>query len=241
MGGAGRCLSPSWFGQGQILLVTVQGGWYTDRMYRLASRKRVLGFTGLVVALLMGGVSWAAIGNGVFQGFVHHIAQQITRDKVDFVVAESCTSWFYQQLRKPSTVRPDVQRLSFSVAEEDPESNACASRYPGINEARQAFAQSQSTLSLSLTFYQLALVADRDDDERYDASELRDMLASLNVALLQGDHPFQFLAKLTGKFDDVRETVEFTILTDSMQALYSKGYRFTNADQAAMGRVTGVS
>ena len=226
----------------QILLVTVQGGWYTDRMDGRGSRKRVLGFTGgLAVALFMGGVSWAAIGNGVFEGFVHHIAQQITRDKVDFVVAESCTTWFYEQLRKSPGVRPDVKRLSFSVAEKDPESNACASRYPGINEARQAFAHTQSTLSLSLTFYQLALVADRDDDERYDASELRDMSTSLNVALLQGDHPFQLLAKLTGKFDDVRETVEFTILTDSMQALYSKGYRFTNADQAAMGRVTGAS
>ena len=211
-------------------------------MYRRGQRKGAFGFVGsLVVALLLGGVSWAAIGNSVFQGFLHHIAQQITKDKVDFAVAESCTSWFYQQLRKPPTVRPDVQRLSFSVAEEGPDSHACASRYLGINEARQAFAQSQSTLSLSLTFYQLALVADRDDDERYDARELSDMLASLNVALLRGDHPLQLLAKLNGKFDNVRETVEFTVLTDSMQALYSKGYRFTSADQAAMGRVTGAS
>lgn len=204
------------------------------------SRKRSLGFTGFVVALFIGGVSWAAIGNGVFEGFVHHIAQQITRDKVDFAVAESCTSWFYERLRKSPGVRPDVKRLSF-VVEASPDSHSCASRYPGINEAREAFAHTQSTLSLSLTFYQLALVADRDDDERYDAGELRDMLASLNVALLHGDHPIQLLAKLKGKFDDVRKAVEFTILTDSMQALYSKGYRFTTADQAAMGRVTGTS
>ena len=189
-----------------------------------------------MVALLAGGLCRAAVGNDVFQGFLHHIAQQITRDKVDFAVAESCTSWFYEQLKKP--VRPDVKQLSF-VTEED-RSHACAGRYPGINEARQAFAHSQSTLSLSLTFYQLALVADRDDDERYDASELRDILASLNVATLPGDH-LQLLAKLTGKFDDVREAIEFTTLTDSMQALYSKGYRFTDADQAAMGRVTGES
>ncbi|MXX10898.1 MAG: hypothetical protein F4142_00130 [Nitrospira sp. SB0675_bin_23] len=206
-------------------------------MYRLGSRKRALGFTGgLVVALLTGGMSWAAIGNGVFQGFLHHIARQIDRDKVDFAVAESCTSWFYEQLKKP--VRPDVKRLSF-VTEED-RSDACAGRYPGINEARQAFAHSQSTLSLSLTFYQLALVADRDDDEHYDAGELRDIMASLNVAPLPGDD-LQLLAKLKRKFDDVREAVEFTILTDSMQVLYNKGYRFTDADQAAMGRVTGES
>ena len=196
---------------------------------------------GLVVAFLTGGLSGAAIGNNVFEGFVHHIAQQITRDKFDFAMAESCTSWFYEQLKQSPGVRPDVKRLSSSVAGADPDSHACAGRYPGINEARQAFAETQSTLSLSLTFYQLALVADRNDDERYDAGELRDILASLNVALLEGDLPVQLLAKLKGKFDDVRETVEFTILTDSMQALYSKGYRFTDADQAAMGRVTGAS
>ena len=202
------------------------------------SWKRALGVPGaLVVALfIMGSMSWAAVGNGVFQGFLHHIARQIDRDKVDFAVAESCTSWFYEQLRKP--VRPDVQQLSFVT--EEGRSHACAGRYPGINEARQDFAHSQSTLSLSLTFYQLALVADRDDDERYDAGELRDILASLNVVPLPGDH-LQLLAKLKGKFDDVREAVEFTTLTDSMQALYSKGYRFTGADQAAMGRVTGES
>ena len=84
-------------------------------------------------------------------------------------------------------------------------------------------------------------MADRDDDERYDAGELQDILASLNVLPLQGDFPDQLLARLTGKFDDVREAIEFTTLTDSMQALYSKGYRFTPADQAAMGRVTGES
>ncbi|MDE0146685.1 MAG: hypothetical protein OXI53_08495 [Nitrospira sp.] len=200
------------------------------------SWKRVLRFTALTVAFCMGGLSWAATGNGVFQGFLHHIALQIDRDKVDFAVAESCTSWFYEQLKQPG--RPDVQQLSF-VTEED-RSHACAGRYPGINEARQAFAHSQSTLSLSLTFYQLALVADRDDDEHYDAGELQDILASLNVAPLPGDH-LQLLAMLTGKFDDVREAIEFTVLTDSMQALYSKGYRFTDADQAAMSRVTGES
>ena len=228
-------------GEREISLATTQGGWYTASMCRRGQRQGTFGFTGLVVVLVMGGVSGAAIGNGVFEGFVRHIAQQITRDKVDFAVAESCTSWFYEQLRKSPGVRPGLKRLSSSAAEADPDSHACAARYPGINEARQAFAHSQSTLSLSLTFYQLALVADRDDDERYDAGELRDMLGSLNVALLQGDHPLQLLDKLKGKFDDVREAIEFTILTDSMQALYSKGYRFTNADQAAMGRVTGES
>ena len=215
---------------------------YCLLMWRVRQRKKAFGFIGsLVVVLVMGGVSWAVTGTGVFQGFIHHIAQQITRDKVDFAVAESCTSWFYEQLRKSPAGSPGVQRLSSSVADEKPDSNACAGRYPGIDEARAAFAQSQSVLSLSLTFYQLALVADRDDDERYDAGELRDILESLNMVLLHDDRPLQLLTKLNGKFDDVRESRAFTMLTDSMQVLYSKGYRFTDVDQAAMDRVTGAS
>lgn len=225
----------------EIPLATVPGRCYTALMDRSGLWKRALGFMGgLLMAFVAGGPSVAAIGHDVFEGFVRHIARQIDRDKVDFAVAESCTSWFYEQLKQAPGVRPDVQRLSFSVEDDLPDSHACASRYPGINEARQAFAHSQSTLSLSLTFYQLALVADRDDDEHYDESELRDILTSLNVAPLHGEHPVQRLAKLKDTFDDARETVEFTTLTDGMQALYSKGYRFTNADQAAMDRVTGA-
>ena len=201
---------------------------------------------GMVAALLTVGVSRAADGavfvaegNDVFQGFVGHIAQQVDRDKADFVAAESCTAWFYEQLRKPPSGRVDVYHLSFT--DEAHGSHACASQYPGINEARAAFAKSQSTLSLSLTFYQLALVADRDDDERYDAVELRDILDSLNLSRLEREYPLQSLARLNGAFDNVRMAEEFTVLTDSMATLYRKGYRFTNMDQAAMGRVTGAS
>ncbi len=201
---------------------------------------------GTVAALLLVGVSRAAdgaafvaTGNDVFHGFVQHIARQVTKDKVAFVAAESCTAWFYQQLRKPPSGRADVYRLSFT--DEAPGSHACASQYADINEARAAFAKSQSTLSLSLTFYQLALVADRDDDERYDAVELRDILDSLNLSLLEREYSMQSLARLNGAFDDVRKAEEFTVLTDSMAMLYRKGYRFTNMDQAAMGRVTGAS
>ena len=192
---------------------------------------------GLGMVLVAGGLSYAATGHDVFQGFARHIAQQVTRDKAEFVAAESCAAWFYQQMRKPPRGRVDVYRLSFT--DEAPDSHACAGQYPGINEARAAFAKSQSTLSLSLTFYQLALVADRDDDERYDTVELRDILDSLNVSLFEGDHALRLLARLNGAFDDVREAAAFTVLTNGMETLYRKGYRFTNMDQAAMGRVTG--
>ncbi len=223
-----------------IPLATRKRGCYTDGMWLTEKQTRLSGIMGgMGVALLAGGVSWAAVGNGVFQGFIQHIAQQVTRDKADFVAAESCTTWFYQQLQKPPTGRADVQHIA--LTDDSSDSDACSSRYPGINEARAAFAQSQSSLSFSLTFYQLALVADRDDDERYDAIELKDILDSLNVSLFEGAAPLRLLAGLNGKFDDVRETVEFTVLTESIQTLYHKGYRLTNADQAAMGRMTGAS
>ena len=45
-------------------------------------------------------------GENVFEGFTHHIAQQITKDKINFAEAESCTMWFYKQLRKSPGVLP---------------------------------------------------------------------------------------------------------------------------------------
>lgn len=218
-------------------LAVHQGGCYTTPMY--LGERRSVGLVGclVVVVLWPAAGSRAAMGNGVFQGFTEHITRQIARDKMDFAEAESCTSWFYQQLKKSLPERPEARRLSF--ADDGSDQHSCATRYPGINEARAAFAQSQSFLSLSLTFYQLALVADRDDNEQYDAVELQDILDSLQVA---ADEPaVQPLAMLNGTFDDVRQAVEFTVVIAGMQALYNKGYRLSPADQAAMGRVSGAS
>lgn len=223
-------------GEEQFRLAVRQGGWYTTAMCP-AEILRV-GLVGcLVVTIWPAEGSGAAMGRGVFRGFTEHITRQIVKDKVDFAEAESCTSWFYQQLKKSLTDRPEVQRLS--LANDDPDRHPCAKRYPGIDEARAAFAQSQSFLSLSLTFYQFALVADRNDNERYDAIELRDVLDSLRVVPVENGLPLETLAKLNGKFDDVRQAAEFTALTQGMQVLYDKGYRLTHEDQSAMRRVTG--
>lgn len=223
-------------GEEQFRLAVPQGGWYTTAM-RPAERL-IVGLVGcLVVTIWLAEGSGAAMGRGVFQGFTEHITRQIAKDKVDFAEAESCTFWFYRELKKALTDRSEVQRLS--LANEDPDRHFCAKRYPGIDEARAAFAQSQSFLSLSLTFYQFALVADRDDDKRYDAVELSDILDSLHVVPVEGGLPLDVLARLNGKFDDVRHAAEFTALTQGMQVLYDKGYRLTREDQSAMGRVTG--
>ena len=181
----------------------------------------------------------AAMTAGVFGGFTNHISEQIMKDKVDFIVSENCAAWHYKQL-KQKRIPPDVEKISFRPIAKDPESNPCPSEYgEGINGARSAFAQSQSSLSLSLTFYQFALVGDRNDNGEYDATELRDVLESMGVSFSEHEQAFQYLAKLNGKFDAVRQTIEFSVLTDGLQALYAKGYRLTPADQDALNQVTG--
>ena len=184
----------------------------------------------------------AAVTAGVFGGFTTHISEQIMKDKVEFALAEHCTTWHYEQLRKKHRTHPEAGRLSFRLIDRDPEQNPCPTDYPdGINGARAAFAQTQSSLSLSLTFYQFALVGDRDDNGEYDATELQDVLESIGVSYLEHDRAFQHLAKLNGKFDAVRQTVEFSVLTDGMQALFDKGYRLTAADQDALNKVYGTA
>ena len=198
-------------------------------------------FFGLVTFLLPGyGTSiLAAMTAGVFGEFTNHISEQIMKDKVDFAVSENCTAWHYKQL-KQKRIPPDVEKISFRPIARDSESNPCPAEYgEGINGARAAFAQSQSSLSLSLTFYQFALVGDRNDNGEYDATELRDVLESMGVSFLEHEQAFQYLAKLNGKFDAVRQTKEFSVLTDGLQALYAKGYRLTPVDQDALNQVTG--
>ncbi len=65
------------------------------------------------------------------------------------------------------------------------------------------------------------------------------MFESVGVGYLEHDGSLQHLSKLNGMFDTVRETVEFSVLTDGMQALFTKGYRLTLADQDALNKVTG--
>jgi len=183
----------------------------------------------------------AAMTAGVFGGFTNHISEQIQKDKVEFAAAETCTVWYYKKLKKKPIVRPEVEHISFHPIDQDSEKSPCPMEYPdGINGARAVFAQTQSFLSLSLTFYQFALVGDRNDDGEYDTVELQDVSESLGMSFVKQEEAFQYLARLNGKFDAVRETVEFSVLTDGMQTLFTKGYRLTAADQDALNKVTGA-
>ena len=217
------------------------GECYTEIVQKSRFNIKGVRFFVLVASVLFGyGTSiLAAMAAGVFGGFTNHISEQIMKDKVDFSISEKCVAWHYKQL-KQKRLPPDVEKISFRSIIEDPERNPCPPEYgEGINGARAAFAKSQSFLSLSLTFYQFALVGDRNDDGEYDATELQDVLESMDVIFLEHEQDFQYLAKLNGKFDAVRQTIEFSVLTDGLQTLYTKGYRLTSADQDALNKVTG--
>jgi len=217
-------------------------GWYTKRMLKGFLRTRCLPIfiVGSVVAWCGGAALFAAVTAGVFGGFTHHISEQIMKDKVEFAEAEICTVWHCEQLKKKKHTRPEVQHLSFQPISGDSEQNPCLTDYPdGIIRARSAFAHTQSSLSFSLTFYQFALVGDRNDDGEYDATELQDVFESVGVSYMEHEGAVQHLSKLNGMFDTVRVTTEFSLLTDGIQALFTKGYRLTPNDQDALNKVTG--
>ena len=103
-------------------------------------------------------------GTDVFRWFTTHISQQILQDKKDFYVAQTCTFFFYKKPKKHET--PQVQNISYDVMFQSTENFDCPARYPkGLDEAREAFSRTQQALSLSLTFFEFALVGDKNDDE----------------------------------------------------------------------------
>lgn len=179
-----------------------------------------------------------ALESGIFRAFTDHISNQVTKDVYEFSEAQKCTEWFYKKLRKPPYVKPEVEKTTLrSIGDQDEKDHPCATLFPnGIEGARERFSYTQSTLSLSLTFYQFALLGDKNDDEEYDARELADVLESVGeVYRVNEPH----LPRLTERFDAVRKAFQFEVLTDGMKQLFEKGYRLTEFDQGQMNRLTG--
>jgi len=177
----------------------------------------------------------------VFQGFTGHIERQIKQDKQYFVDAQTCTEWFYKQQKKPN--QPKAEGIVFSdrppaihPAVQTPD---CPARYPGgLNAAREDFSSTQSALSLSLTFYQFALVGDRNDDERYSAAELQDVLASFGLSYDRSGPASAHVTALTSTFDGLHKTGGLERLMTSMGSLYDKGYRLTPHDRTTLDQIT---
>ena len=169
----------------------------------------------------------------VFRDFTDHIERQIKQDKQYFVDAEFCIQWFYKQQKKPG--QPKAEGISLPALH----TSDCPARYPGgLNAAREDFSSTQSALSLSLTFYQFALVGDRNDDKRYNAAELQDMLESFGLSYDRSRPASAHVTALTSTFDGLHKTGGLERLMTSMGTLFDKGYRLTPRDRSALDQVS---
>jgi hypothetical protein len=177
---------------------------------------------------LSGTVPVAAQSVNVFAAFTGHIERQIQRDKQSFHDAQICTEWFYKQQKKSG--QPKAEGIAFVD---------CPARYPGgLKAAREDFSSTQSALSLSLTFYQFALVGDRNDDGHYNAAELRDVLESFELTYDRNRPDSIHVIVLTGTFDSIRKAGGMERLMTSMGTLYDKGYRLTQRDRNTLDKIT---
>ncbi len=182
----------------------------------------------------------------VFRAFTAHIERQVKVDKRVFAEASECTQWFYKQEHPKESPPPAVQGVRWEPgapnAAARPRRAAldCDARYPGgLVAAREDFSRAQSTLSLSLTFYEFALVGDRDDDERYSDLELRHIMESFGLTFNPGLPSALQVSMLNTHFDTVHKDGELEILMNGMGKLFDQGYRFTFHDKEALNRIMG--
>ncbi len=173
----------------------------------------------------------------IFQLFTQHIGRQIHKDKQAFAQANICVSWFYQAEKTPP---PTVQGIGWSPTPSSQSDMDCLRRYPGgMDDARNDLARTQAILSVSLTFYEFALVADRDDDTIYSPSELQDLFHSLSLSDYSGEPTPQQVSALTERFDSWRHKRNMDALMQGMSDLYERGYRVTPSDRIELDRVMG--
>ncbi|WP_447599762.1 hypothetical protein [Nitrospira sp. Nam80] len=178
----------------------------------------------------------------VFLQFTQHIRRQTDSDKREFAHASQCMNWFYRRERnKPAP--PAVQGVSWAVPDRVRAGTVqsqqdCDARYPGgLDAVRQDFQRTQTSLSLSLTFYEFALVADGDDNGAYSAHELQDILRALELPAQSAQGVFGHIKALTGSFDSMHRGRSLEKLMAGMTKLYDQGYRFTAADKANLDRL----
>lgn len=176
--------------------------------------------------------------DGLFNHFTRHIQEHIASDKIAFAKASGCTNWFYQQeKRKPAPLNIHPIRLDLIL--QPPSREDCLRLYPGgLDAVRQDFHRTQSSLSVSLTSYEFALVVDRDDDARYSRAELRDLFQALALTHDPTHSPATPATALTERFDIWHRTRNLENMMNGMSRLYEKGYRFTPADRAELDRIT---
>ena len=177
-----------------------------------------------------------AIDNEVFPKFTGHIARQVGIDKQAFAQASTCLSWFYHTLKQAPPAA--AQGVSFRLAVISEPARDCPKHYPGgMDMARDDFARKQAFLSVSLTVYEFALVADHNDDQHYNAGELEDLFHSLSIAYDAAAPPPAAGAALTARFDQWYRAKSLEEVMHGMSSLYERGYRVTAHDRAELDRV----
>jgi hypothetical protein len=189
----------------------------------------------LVVTSLMGpATDVTAADNTVFAQFSRHIVRQVHHDKQAFGQASTCLSWFYKGSKTPPPAA--AQGIAWRpVAALEP-SKDCPRRYPGgMDAARDDFAKTQTLLSVSLTAYEFALVADSNDDHVYNPAELKDLFASLSLD--PADQSRSLSEALTSRFDHWYRIRNLDELMKGMSLLYDRGYRVTAGDRADLDQV----
>jgi hypothetical protein len=175
--------------------------------------------------------------NAIFQQFTQHIGRQIHKDKQAFAQANTCVSWFYKAGKTPP---PTVQGIGWNPSLSSQTEADCLRNYPsGMDDARDDLAKTQALLSVSLTFYEFALVADRNDDAIYSPVELQDLLLSLTLSYHDGEPIPKQVTALTERFDSWYRSRNMDALMQGMSDLYERGYRMTPSDRVELDRVMG--
>jgi hypothetical protein len=206
-------------------------------LYRLNARLLFSAFLAMGLLLTLEKSVEASPGTEVFQAFTQHISAQIVKDKQAFAEADTCTGWFYKKMGKKPPPAAAIEKIHYVPISQPDTTADCATRYPkGLESAREAFGNTQQRLSFSLTFFQMALVSDGDDDHAYSTQEMQDVLEAFDRTYRSGQSIDQYVSQLTGLFDRNRPGVQFPVLMASMQTLMDKGYRLTKADQTALNK-----
>lgn len=202
------------------------------RTYRLAAGMFV---AILVIALFPNDSSSSE--RTIFQQFTQHIGKQIHHDKQAFARASNCVSWFYKAAKTPP---PSAQKISWDRTTASQLDVDCPRDYPGgMDEARDDFSKTQSSLSVSLTFYEFVLVADRNDDAIYNPVELQDLFRALSLPYNRLDSIQKQVTELTERFDNWYHSRNMDALMQGMSDLYEQGYRVTPSDRVELDRMMG--
>ena len=196
----------------------------------------------LSTALAPQGAFAAPIDVDVFTQLLQHVQRQAVSDKREFSHASQCMTLFYHRERqKPEP--PSFERISMRGAESSRRRliqtpQECDRQYPGgLDAVRQDFQRTQTSLSVTLTFYEFALVGDGDDNGVYSHHELRDVLRALDLPSESTQGAWGHVRALTGSFDSMHTSRSLDFLMTGMSKPYDQGYRSTAADKANLDRI----